>query len=317
MQELRNKTTYGQGNQDCVEKVLLDNYSNSCSLVSPQKDNLHADNLEKENVKKENVKKENLQNQLLHHSSEANSKAFDLLSTFEKLDPSCYIEKALNGIIEIPIDPANHLDATWLRNIQDKKVLVLAGGGGEQAPALAALGAHVTVADASMGQLQWDLDLAKKYSLNIDIVHASYDFLPFQSEHFDVIINPLSNCFFSDLQKFFDEVSRVLKFQGEFLCAFLSPVSWLFEENQEGLTLKHKAPYSTLNSLTDEEKDRFVYPGIPLEYGHSLEDQIGSMGRTGLWLRDLREHDWKGERPIDRYFKSIYHIRAKKMFSGI
>ena len=49
---------------------------------------------------------------------------------------------------------------TWLDDLDRKRVLCLAGGGGQQSAAFAVLGARVTVVDLSAAQLERDRQVA-------------------------------------------------------------------------------------------------------------------------------------------------------------
>ena len=81
----------------------------------------------------------------------------------------------------------------WLKDIQGKKVLCLAGAGGLQAPLLACAGAKVTVIDISNKMLDKDREIAKNEHLQIEIVKGNIcDLSMFHNDFFDFIINPPS-----------------------------------------------------------------------------------------------------------------------------
>ena len=61
----------------------------------------------------------------------------------------------------------------WLKNIQGKRVLCLAGAGGLQAPLFACAGAKVTVIDLSGGMLEKDRIIAEREELDIEIVKGN------------------------------------------------------------------------------------------------------------------------------------------------
>src|SRR5215211_9462383 len=60
----------------------------------------------------------------------------------------------------------------WLGPPEGKRVLCLAGGGGQQSAAFSLLGARVTVADLSDAQLERDAQVAAHYGVEIEIVQA-------------------------------------------------------------------------------------------------------------------------------------------------
>jgi len=55
------------------------------------------------------------------------------------------------------------------------------------------------------------------------------------------------------------------------------------------LQVKYALPYSDLTSLTVEEKQRVIEKGMPLEFSHTLEDQIGGQLDAGLLLTGFFE----------------------------
>ena len=81
------------------------------------------------------------------------------------------------------IDPSGKLS-----DVAGKKVLCLAGGGGQQSAAFALLGANVTVFDLSDEQLQQDKKVAEHYGFEIKTVQGDMRNLsPFEKESFDIV----------------------------------------------------------------------------------------------------------------------------------
>src|SRR5262249_57206393 len=88
------------------------------------------------------------------------------------------------------------------------------------------------------------------------------------------------------------EAYRVLSPGSSLLAGFMNPVHHLFDfvalERGE-FRVAHRIPYSDLESLTDEERARLAEQDTPLEFGHTLADQIGGQLATGFVLTDLYE----------------------------
>lgn len=77
----------------------------------------------------------------------------------------------------------------WLKDINGKKVLCLAGAGGLQAPLLACAGAEVTVVDLSGKMLEKDREIAEKENLRIEMIKGNMcDLSMFGDCCFDYII---------------------------------------------------------------------------------------------------------------------------------
>ncbi len=75
----------------------------------------------------------------------------------------------------------------WLGPLEEVDLLCLAGGGGQQGPILAGLGANVTVYDFSSNQLGLDRLAAEKYGLEIKTVQGDMrDLSCFPDKSFDI-----------------------------------------------------------------------------------------------------------------------------------
>ena len=78
------------------------------------------------------------------------------------------IAAARDGDVSIVLTPRKTVpQENWLRELRGRRVLCLAGGGGQQAPLLAAAGARVTTLDNSPLQLTRDREVAEREGLEI------------------------------------------------------------------------------------------------------------------------------------------------------
>lgn len=226
------------------------------------------------------------------------------------------IELARKGKLHILLTPVKHVPANWITPVKDRKVLCLASGGGQQGPLLAAAGAKVTVLDASKEQLETDRIAAKREQLDIITVLGDMaDLSCFLKESFDIIVNPVSNCFIPDVKPVWRECFRVLRNGGRLLSGFNNPILYCFDRALEAkgvLQLKHNLPYSDINSLTSEEKKRFIKNKEPFEFGHSLQDQLGGQITAGFSLRGFYEDKWGNGCPADKYFPQFIATLAVK-----
>ena len=55
-------------------------------------------------------------------------------------------------------------------------------------------------------------------------------------------------------------------------------------EQENRLVVSYTIPYSDLEQLPKERLKQYMAEGSPLEFGHSLEDQIGGQIQAGLWI---------------------------------
>ena len=99
--------------------------------------------------------------------------------------------------------------------------------------------------------------------------------------------------------------------------AFLNPVSYLFDfekANQGVFTLKYSQPFSDIASFDAEEKKRFLRKESPLEFGHSLDAQLGLLLKSGFAIIDMFEDKWgeRFEEKIDTFFPVYINILAER-----
>ncbi|MBR2054958.1 MAG: class I SAM-dependent methyltransferase, partial [Clostridia bacterium] len=105
------------------------------------------------------------------------------------------VKRAREGNWQIVLTPTKPVPDNWFpEELKGKKLLCLAGGGGQQGPILAAAGADVTVFDNSLKQLEKDAFVARRDGLNIQTVQGNMqDLSVFPDESFDCIVHPWSN----------------------------------------------------------------------------------------------------------------------------
>lgn len=227
------------------------------------------------------------------------------------------IQAAKNGEWKIVLTPSWPVPHEWFQT-SGKKLLGLASGGGQQCPVLAAAGFEVTVFDNSQEQLNQDILMAEKHQLNIKTIQGDMaDLSVFADESFDIVFNPCSTGFVPDVKKVYKEVGRILKKGGVFMTGFTKPVYYLFDIKlaESGVfTLKYSSPYSDLDSLDDEELSVFLNQNEPVVFGHSLEDHINGQIQAGLEITEIREDNWGGNNPIDKYFPAFVATRAVKKY---
>ncbi len=173
-------------------------------------------------------------------------------------------------------------------------VLCLASGGGQQGPVLAAAGANVTVFDNSPRQLEQDRAIADRDGLAVGTELGDMrDLSVFADASFDLIFHPVSNLFCPDLAPVWRECYRVLRPGGAPLAGFLNPDIFLFDmeaQDKRGeLVVRHALPYSDLTHISEEERVRVAGADAPLEYSHTLTEQIGGQLAAGFVLTHFTE----------------------------
>lgn len=227
------------------------------------------------------------------------------------------IAQARAGEWTLILTPTIPVPRRWYpESLDGCRILCLASGGGQQGPILAAAGAEVTVFDNSPKQLGQDRLVAEREQLSLKTIEGDMaDLSCFADQQFDLIFHPCSNCFAVDILPVWREAFRVLKPGGHLLAGVCNPVRFLFDEaaqdDRNELVVRHKIPYSDLTSLTPEELQR--YQKIrPLEFGHTLEDQIGGQLRAGFHLIEMFEDRFDESDLISRYLDTFIATRALK-----
>lgn len=228
------------------------------------------------------------------------------------------IERARNDDWSVILTPLKSVPRDWFGDIHGKDVLCLASGGGQQVPILAAAGANITSFDNSAKQLEKDKLVAETEGLKIRLEKGdAADLSRFESESFDLIFHPCSNCFMENLAPIWRECFRVLRRGGSLLSGFNNPIVYIFDrfaEEKEGvLKVRHKLPYSDLESLNEVEKAELTAKKEAFEYSHSLETQIGGQIEAGFLIAGFYEDSWNDEaRLLNKYAPSFIATKAIK-----
>jgi SAM-dependent methyltransferase len=159
--------------------------------------------------------------------------------------------------------------------------------------------------------------VAEREGLDIHTIEGDMaDLSMFDGEVFDLIFHPCSNCFVTDVRPVWREAYRVLRRGGDMLAGFANPIRYVFDEQLEKqgqLVVRHSLPYSDLTSLNDSEREQ-VMQQRPLDFGHTLEDQIGGQLDAGFVINGMFE-DRFPEEDMDlasRFFATFIATRASK-----
>lgn len=228
------------------------------------------------------------------------------------------ISQAREGEILLTITQSRIVPKDWLGDVQGKNILILGGGGGQQGPLLAAAGAHVIVLDISSKQLDQDRKMMDQHNLKMELVEGSMtDLSDFGDLIFDLVVNPVSNCYIPDVNPLWRECFRVLKPGGSLLAGFDNPVGQIMDWDLHAkgvLQMRYRLPYADTEQLEQKKLDELIEKGQSLQFGHLLEDQIGGQIRAGFLIAGLYEDYWgdSNKRPMDKYMPNFIATRAVK-----
>jgi SAM-dependent methyltransferase len=215
------------------------------------------------------------------------------------------VKAARDGRWSIVLTPVKAVPRSWFPKDMNKvKVLLVAGGGGQQTPIIAATGAETHIIDGSQEQLNKDLKVAGENSLVIHTLRGDMtDLSHYEDGTFDLLINPCSNCFISDVNPLWRECFRVLKTGGKLMSGSLNPI-W-FASDQ---TKQEKGIFEVIHSIPFKDTENSAKHH---EFGHSLNDLIGGQLRVGFKIVDFYEDGW-GDKNLDKYLHQYIATLAEK-----
>lgn len=220
---------------------------------------------------------------------------------------------AKSGELKVTLAGIKEVPREWFPDLKDASVLGLACGGGQQCPVFAAHGANVTVTDISDSQLANEKYVAEREGYQVNIVKADLSkSFPFEDNSFDMIFNPVSNCYIEDILPMWVECARVIKKGGILMMAFVKEEHFMFEpdfENEEVLISRHTLPFNPLRDLSKEQLQTKQNEKTPLAFSHTLTEQIGGLIKAGFEITDIFE-DCDGGGLFDKYMNSYVAVRA-------
>lgn len=253
---------------------------------------------------------------VLDHNRDAWDRQVDEGNEWTVPVTAAQVNEARHGNLQIVLTPTIFVPRDWFPPLQGAKVLCLASGGGQQGPLLAAAGADVTVFDNSPRQLGRDREVAAREQLELTTVQGDMaDLRVFESNTFDLIVHPVSNTFVPDVRPVWREAYRVLKPGACLLSGFDNPVIHLFDETEYdngNLVVANRIPYSDTQSLSAVEISRRAAAGRPLEFGHTLDHQIGGQLEAGFSITGFYEDRYPGNELLSEYIAMFMATRALK-----
>lgn len=202
------------------------------------------------------------------------------------------------------VDPSG-----WLGDLEGRRVLCLAGGGGRESAAFSLLGARVTVFDLSPEQLERDRAAAAHYGFEVETVRGDMrDLSALDGPGFDLVWHPYSINFVPDARRVFREAARVARPGALYrlMCANPSvlgatPRDW----DGRGYTLSR--PYAEGEPVTGEDEE-WVFgrgagagapPPPPREYRHGFGALVGGLADAGFRLLRASEDESVNPDPDD------------------
>ena len=229
------------------------------------------------------------------------------------------IIKAKQGEWSVYLSDCKPVPHAWFPGLNGLKVLCLASGGGQQTPIFAALGAEVTLLDASPKQLAQDQNVAKRENLNIRIIEGDMaDLSAFKDRSFELIFNPPSTMFVPELAPIWHECYRVLSAGSLLMTGFINPDEFIFDyiaiDEKGVLDVNYSLPFVEHETLSQEVLEQRIQNKEMFHFSHTMETQLGGLMKAGFVITDFYEDRRPEEdgNPVRYYMPSYYVARAQK-----
>jgi SAM-dependent methyltransferase len=155
--------------------------------------------------------------------------------------------------------------------------------------------------------------VAKREGLVLITVEGDMrDLSDFSDGCFDLVFHPVSNVFCPEVRPVWKEAFRVLRPGGVLLAGFINPAVYIFDGplalNGE-FEVKYHLPFDA-TLLTEEERLYEFGEDSPVEFSHSLEEQIGGQLEAGFLLTGLYED--QQDSPLGKCLPAYIATRAVK-----
>jgi hypothetical protein len=113
------------------------------------------------------------------------------------------------------------------------------------------------------------------------------------------------------------EAFRVLRRGGALLAGFVNPVGYIFDHElgkQNILQVRYSLPYSDDKDLSGDERREYLEAGVPLEFSHTLTEQIGGQIEAGFIIAGFYEDAYPpaADDLLSRYLPPFLVTRAIK-----
>ena len=181
-------------------------------------------------------------------------------------------------------------DVHLLGDVSDKRILEVGSGAAMCSRWLAAHGARPIAFDISAGMLRHARDGALATGVDVPLVQADAQWLPFATDAFDLAFTAFGAVpFVADSAGVMREVARILRPGGRWVFAASHPIRWIFPDDPGPDGLTASTPYFDRTPYVE-----FDSRGVPtyVEHHRTLGDRVREIVGAGFTLVDLIEPEW-------------------------
>lgn len=181
-------------------------------------------------------------------------------------------------------------DARLLGDVRSCRVLEVGCGSAMCSRWLVGQGARPVATDVSSGMLAQGRASAERTKIDVPIVQADAEYLPFAGQSFDIAFTAFGAVpFVADSARVMREVARVLRPGGRWVFSTTHPMRWCFpyDPGPDGLTARmpywDRTPYVEFD---DHEETTYV------EHHRTFGDRVREIVGAGFRLVDVVEPEW-------------------------
>jgi ubiquinone/menaquinone biosynthesis C-methylase UbiE len=181
-------------------------------------------------------------------------------------------------------------DARLLGDVQGRRILEVGCGAAMCSRWLAKEGALAVACDLSSGMLRHARDGAIAIGIEVPLVQADAQRLPFRTDSFDLAFTAFGAvAFVADSAAIMREVARVLRPGGHWVFATTHPIRWAFPDDPGPNGLRATMPYWDRTPYVE-----FADDGTPtyVEHHRTLSDRVREIAAAGFRLVDIVEPEW-------------------------
>jgi SAM-dependent methyltransferase len=181
-------------------------------------------------------------------------------------------------------------DARLLGDVAGRDVLEVGCGSAPCARWLVTQGARVAALDLSSGMLRYAAAAGEATGIDVPLIRANAERLPFASGSFDLACSAFGAVpFVADVTGTFREVARVLRPGGSWVFAVTHPMRWIFPDDPGPNGLRVTGSYFDRTPYVEVDSDGHA---TYVEHHRTLGDYVRALTGAGLTLVDLVEPEW-------------------------
>jgi SAM-dependent methyltransferase len=184
-------------------------------------------------------------------------------------------------------------DVHLLGEVTGRRILEVGSGSAMCSRWLAGQGAHPVAFDLSAGMLRHARTGAAATGVDVPLVQADAQYLPFRDEVFDLAFTAFGAVpFVADSARVMREVARVLRPGGRWVFAVTHPIRWIFPDDPGPDGLVATTPYFDRTPYVE-----FDAAGRPtyVEHHRTLSDRVREVVAAGFRLVDIVEPEWPAD----------------------